>query len=49
MNTMKRWIRRRVRAWLGVEAEIAELRGRVYRLENAQPKVEKRVKVHHAE
>lgn len=46
LRTVKRWIRRRVRCWLGVEAELAELRVKLGMLERRMPEPERRPKVH---
>lgn len=42
-RTMK-WIRRRLRAWLGVDAELLELRQQLAQLERRIPVPERRTK-----
>lgn len=41
---VKRWIRRRLRAWLGVDAELLELRNKIDQLERRVPAPERRTK-----
>lgn len=46
IRTVTRWIRRRVRAWLFLEGELAELRTRIQVLERRLPAPERRSKEH---
>ena len=48
MKTMKRWIRRRLRALLGVDAELRDLRRELEAVKRELPHPEIRRKVHHA-